>query len=367
MPGFWSRFQRQPQAYELARLVDTRQISGQGEGGLQIICDIDKTYLETEFESVLRMARIALEDAADKITVAGATEVLLAARWGDQGQPSPEKLPRPLHFISSSPPQLRAVLAEKLAMDGLDWSSDTFKNQAYNLRMRRMDLLKQHVAYKSYALLQVAWSAQADARFLCIGDNAESDGYIYVGIKLLLAGRLSSRGLAQYLEIAGVEPGMALGIEKQGLPKGPKLHAILIRNVPRYKEVHLPPLTSLIQPFDNFFQAALLLALHGYISSEQIWPLARNFHNHHGMSRKSLRSSLKALELAEKAPYALRSAALAAQVRLGTEGDVQPSKVLSASIALGLSEPPELNEGEILDAAKGWIDLLSQRQRRKDI
>ena len=84
-------------------------------GLAHVVCDIDKTYLETEFESLTRVASIAFESATDKITVTGATDVLLAVRWGAMEAPLSDDWPRPLHFVSSSPPQLRAVLEEKLA------------------------------------------------------------------------------------------------------------------------------------------------------------------------------------------------------------------------------------------------------------
>ena len=97
-------------SYDLWQLVDMRKFEdlGDSSGQIQFICDIDKTYLETTFESWVKMARIAFEDAADKVTVSGASDVLMAGRWGNLNQPLADEqdksnYPRPLHFVSSSP------------------------------------------------------------------------------------------------------------------------------------------------------------------------------------------------------------------------------------------------------------------------
>ena len=41
-----------------------------------IICDIDKTYLETEYDSFVKLAKIAFQTAEDKKTVIGAKNFL---------------------------------------------------------------------------------------------------------------------------------------------------------------------------------------------------------------------------------------------------------------------------------------------------
>ena len=130
--------------YNFRKLIDRRQVKDKTLSTKQIICDIDKTYLETNFESVLKLVQIPFEDATDKITVSGANEVLKACRWG-LCEKDPNAHPVALHFISSSPPQLRQVLTEKLMLDFLDWDSDTFKNQAYNIKKGRMDLLNNSI------------------------------------------------------------------------------------------------------------------------------------------------------------------------------------------------------------------------------
>ena len=359
---------RPPRPYRLARLVDCRRRQSAQQGGLHFVCDIDKTYLETEFESVLRMARIAFEAAVDKITVAGAADVLKIARWGSEDQARPadasgdDPWPRALHFVSSSPPQLRAVLEEKMALDGLDWSSDTFKNQAYNLRMGRMDLLRQHVAYKSLALLNLVASAADGSRFVLIGDNAESDAYIYSGVRLLLAGRLSATGFRGWLEASGVESSVAADLsDSLPDPRGCSVVSILIRKVNGYSFVAEPPLTDPIRLFSDYFEAALTLFNQGYLPATALWDLTRSFHNQHGMPLSRITEVLTLA--ASGAPPDVHQEIESALTRLGAA----PLPAQPASTALTVTDAAldGLGETEILQHARAWASRLAARRGRR--
>lgn len=375
MGRLWKSFSlTRSSPYQLARLVDARVIvpPPQDPGALHVVCDIDKTYLETEFESIIRMARIAFEEAVDKVTVVGATDVLLAARWGDPNGPILADYPRSLHFVSSSPPQLRAVLEEKLIIDGLDWNSDTFKNQAYNIRMGRMDLLRHHVAYKSQAILNLVRRAGPGARFYMIGDNAESDAYIYIGIRLLLEGRLSKSGYKSYLEVAGVESTVADDL-LSGLAsddRGVRVAAILIRRVPGYQPVKQAPLTDAALPFDDFFQAALLLVAHGLIATETLPQLTRAFHNRHGVAREDLALALD--ELRKEHPEhteAIVQALNLLQQKLPISGARAAStrdlvETLRQSLSRDFSDFNQLTESEILQLARLWMQNMHAARGR---
>ncbi len=365
MVSFWRNFTRpRQQSYKLAKLVDSRQLEPCNKAGVHIVCDIDKTYLETEFESVIRMARIAFEDATDKVTVSGASEVLQLARWGQLDVPLPatSEFPRCLHFVSSSPPQLRSVLAEKMMLDGLDWSSDTFKDQAYNLRMGRMDLLRQHVAYKSLAILNLLAAAGPNARFVLIGDNAEQDAYIYSGIKLLADGLLSPTGYRLYLEHAGVEHDVAADLA-DGLPlrNGAKVVAVLIRNVPGYTLPESDPLSGIVQQFDNFYQAALLLMQIGVLQVENLWQLTRHFHNLHGMTQSQIIVMLTALVERVGAESELGIAATAALGRLHADEAVGPAlaETFARSLKCDFERVAMQTEAAIIQGAKKWQKALT--------
>ena len=77
--------------------------------------DIDKTYLETDHESLAGLAAVTWEMAVDKRQVA-ATDVLLRALR--RGAPPVNRVwSNPLYFVSASPPQLRAVIERKMLID----------------------------------------------------------------------------------------------------------------------------------------------------------------------------------------------------------------------------------------------------------
>ena len=347
--------------YRLRRLIDARILEEVVGTRSHVICDIDKTYLETEFESLVRMARIAFESASDKITVSGASEVLRALRWGDDGTTIDlgETWPRPLHFVSSSPPQLRPVLEEKLMIDDLDWTSDTFKDQAYNLLMGRMDLLRHHVAYKSLAILAIVAQAGASASFTMLGDNAESDAFIYLGIKLITERLLTPKGYAQYLEIAGVEKDVSAEVVAtvKNLPKS-TVRSILIRNVPGYSLVREAPLTDFVRSFDNFFQAALLLMADGMIAPSLLWPLVRSFHNLHGIPLPQIAGMLSGVADAEGAPETVRVAAAQALPRLQANADLEAGKIVSQGLATTDQGLRQMTESQILAAARTWMEHM---------
>jgi len=275
--------------YRLNALVSCRRAERELESALHhhIVCDLDKTYVETEFESWVKMARIPFEKAHEKVTVAGAGEVLQELRWGS---PKVDHISSPrmgLHFVSSSPPQLRAVLEGKLILDGLDWSTDTFKNQTYNLRMARIDLLRHHIAYKAKAILDLAAVFPEGATFWLIGDNAEYDPFVYAALKAFLCEQIDVTGLSEWLSAAGVERNVVdqvlLGTEGlQG--KSLVCGGIFIRKLQGYPVIEAPPLTSSIVLFESWLQIAWILFLDGLLSSSSMWRLIRGFHNQYGIS-----------------------------------------------------------------------------------
>jgi hypothetical protein len=365
---FWKNLRKNSEdTYKPGRLVDYRQNAVHQGPGTQIICDIDKTYLETEFESIRRMVRIAFEDAKAKVTVAGASDFLDLARWYsffDQENASEigERLPRPLHFVSSSPPQLRSVLEEKMIMDHIDWTSATFKNQAYNIKMGRMDLLRQHVAYKTLAILAIVSKAEPGTSFVMVGDNAETDAYIYLGIKLLAERQLSAEGLKSYLEIAGVESAVAAQIfeEAKKVSDGIRVSNILIRSIPGYPSPDCPPLTGFISYFADYFDASLLLLSSNLIDPTSLWQLFRRFHNQHGYSISNLGRRLRVMkrlltdhqqgeELIRQIDLVLQKTNMAA---------ARPEDPASETF----KEAPQVFEGikeeEILRSARIWMQMI---------
>ncbi len=106
--------------------------------------DLDKTYLKTEFDTLGQMIRTALQKAGEKVAVPGASALIreLGAR-GDSR----------LCIVSGSPTQMRAVLEEKLKLDGVAWDELVLKDNVRNLLRGRFKALRGQVGYKLPALL----------------------------------------------------------------------------------------------------------------------------------------------------------------------------------------------------------------------
>lgn len=271
--------------YDIWRLVD-RRVLPEGRVGNrreQIICDIDKTYLETNFETLVGLAKIPFEGAEDKVTVTGASDVLRILRWGNMRHQSElAEWPRALHFVSSSPPQLRLVLQKKLLLDGLDHSSDSFKNQAYNLRKRRFDQIKQQVAYKTASIGRILAQEQRPSSFYFLGDNAESDFIIYLGLKLYTEQYLSDDGFIQYLKALQVNQTVAQDVlSRITVQKRHKVPLILIRQLTGYPAVNLQPFSRLVVHFENYFEAFLAFYCFGLVEEGCLWPIVQSFHNNY--------------------------------------------------------------------------------------
>ena len=159
--------------YDVWKLVNRSIFASDRElsNPVQIICDIDKTYLDTAFESVGGLAKIALESADNKRSIVGAREFLRHLKWetkpaagAEDSQDQVASADASLHFVSSSPPQLRKVLREKIALDGLSWSSDSFKDQMYNIKSGKFFLLKHQVSYKLASILSLCCQLEKSSK-----------------------------------------------------------------------------------------------------------------------------------------------------------------------------------------------------------
>ena len=314
-----------------------------GDATKHIICDIDKTYIETNFETLVQLAKTALEDAQEKQTVTGASEVLRAAH-GEQGQ-------HPLHFVTASPPQLRSVLEEKLALDKIQWNSVVFKNQAYNLRKGRMNQLRQHVAYKTVAILTLTKQlGSGDIYF--IGDNVELDSYIYTGIKLFLDGTLNSEQYLQFLAYTGIDDDILKELSSfLTEPPEVKVACIHIREVPGYKTIKEEALTNQIRYFESFYEVSLDYLAQGVIGVSSVWPLTRIFHNRHLTQRAELLKHLQERLSGSESSSEMHQALNECLQKLNLEGEDLPVEREKRH-----QQPlVKLNPSQVLDAAEKWM------------
>ncbi len=188
----------EPYRYPLARTND-RPLPPDFCGPIDV-WDIDKTYLETEFERWRDLVRTAFETAIDKRARPGIVPLLRALRRG----PVPGAPRTPLYFVSASPPELRTVLQGKMLLDGVEWDGMAFKDYRSLLRARRWRELRRHVPYKLTALLEYRAEWPPGAREWLYGDDAETDPLVYSLYAEIRAGALSGDSLEEALARAEV-------------------------------------------------------------------------------------------------------------------------------------------------------------------
>jgi hypothetical protein len=229
--------------------------------------DLDKTYLQTEFDSLRDLVRTAFQKAHEKVAVPGASALI--RELSEQGDSR-------LCIVSGSPKQMRAVLEEKLKLDGVKWDEFVLKDNVGNLLRGRFRALRGQVGYKLPAILESRVHAPVEAEEVLFGDDAEADAFIYSLFADLVAGRVDERVLSQVLEAGGVYPDDQARVREawKKIPVSDPVRRIFI---------HLDRLTPPAQfsaygprvvPVFNYFQAALVLLADGHLTAPQVLKIA---------------------------------------------------------------------------------------------
>ena len=117
----------------------------------------------------------------------------------------------------------------------------------------------------------------------------------------------------------------------------------------------------MVQHFDNFYQAALLLMQIGILPNESLWQLTRHFHNLYGMTQSQLIVMLKALVDRVGVDSALGETALAVMGRLHTDEAVGPelAQTFARSLNCDLATIALETEASIIQCAKKWQKALT--------
>jgi len=161
------------------------------------VWDVDKTYLDTKFETLRGLWRTVTEKADSKRTVPGAAELVRCL--AERHKKSHPEQDFPIFFITASPPQLERKIHEKLRLDGVRPFGIFCKDNLENLRPRRLWRITKHVGYKLQALLQLRIFLSEDVRVVLFGDDGESDAIIYSIFSDICARRIDSSEIRRIL------------------------------------------------------------------------------------------------------------------------------------------------------------------------
>lgn len=332
--------------------------------------DLDKTYLKTDFDTLLSLLRTALEGARDKQTVPGAATLLRELRQGSLGKAR-------ICFISGSPRQMRKVLTEKLRLDGVEFDEFVLKPNLRNMLTGRFRALREQVGYKLPALLAGRAGVPAETREICFGDDAESDALIYSLYGDLLAGRVDRVLLEQILRTAGTYDDDAARTVAlfESLPHGWAVERIFIHLDRRSPPSRFDRYGARLVPIYNYFQAALTLYRDGRLGAASVVRVAVEMVDRHGYSIEALRNSLQDLlrrckievESVNRLGRAISDGAGESDL-LPALGSLPSTRALLRSLASGLRDLGPLSAAELQpgkeDAPIDYLAALADLPRR---
>ncbi|MBK7977660.1 MAG: hypothetical protein IPK07_31880 [Deltaproteobacteria bacterium] len=232
------------------------------------IWDVDKTYLDTQFDSFKGLMRIPFEGAIDKRAFPGTAQLLKELRRG----PGQRPIEAPLYFISASPPKLRSVLERKMLLDGVEFDGLTLKDPVQNVRRGGLRALKAQLAYKLVGLLLHRLDFPAGAHETLFGDDVESDALIYVLYADVVAGRIRGADLLRILQRHRTEYQLAEWIVSfaDGIPVTRSVQRIFIHLAYGTDPDRFAPFGPTVIPVRDSLQPAVLLEAHGKIAASGV-------------------------------------------------------------------------------------------------
>ena len=228
--------------------------------------DLDKTYLDTRFETFSELVRIPFQGAEDKVNIPGSAALLRELSLAVEGQPDAY-----VSIVSGSPRQLREVLEEKLRMDGVRWHEFHLKPQLRNLRKARLKAVKEQVGYKLPLMLASRAALECCPRETLFGDDAEVDAFIYSLYADVLSGRCGAEQLQRLLSHVGASAAAKQKAHRSVITMKPSIAEVEpVETIFIYLDGSSPP--ALFEPFGprlvpvfNYYQAALVLFARGHL------------------------------------------------------------------------------------------------------
>lgn len=225
--------------------------------------DLDKTYLQTEFDTFRQLVRTAFQKAHEKKAVPGAAALIRELKAGPETR---------LCIVSGSPTQMRTVLTEKLKLDGIEFDELVLKDNLRNLVRGRFKALRGQVGYKLPVLLESRARAPAEAEEVLFGDDAEADAFIYSLYADMVARRVSEPVVYRVLESAEVYPDDIERIMEQwkAIPPADPVRRIFIMLDRLTPPAAFSRYGPRVVPIFNYFQAALVLMGDKHLTATQV-------------------------------------------------------------------------------------------------
>lgn len=142
------------------------------------VWDLDKTYLDTHWQSLRDLFRASFADNYHRNNVPGTATLVNSLKQSWHKKHGTDRA-FPIFFITASPPQMEKKIREKLIADEILPLGIFFKDNLRNLWPGRFWKLKQHVGYKVTALMYLRTLLKSDVTQVLWGDDSETDAVIY--------------------------------------------------------------------------------------------------------------------------------------------------------------------------------------------
>lgn len=258
------------------------------------VWDIDKTYLNTQFETWRGLFKTAFEKAFQKTNVPG-TATLIRALESSRQKRNDEILP--IYFISASPPQMAAKIHQKMLIDKLNPCGIFFKDNLKNLRFSKFRRLKHHVGFKIQALLELRQSLSDSTRLILFGDDSESDAVVYSLFSDICSRRIKPNEILFLLDALHVIPEQRRRILKlqEAVKESDPVHKIYINLFNDTDPDYYAKFGRRVLATFTTFQAALDLYQSKKIDAASLIMVARDMVSNYGFTPEELAKSFEDL------------------------------------------------------------------------
>lgn len=357
-----------PIALELAN-AGPRASAGRAIGGLVAAhifrWDLDKTYLQTEFDSVRDLVRTARLTAEERQNVPGSAALLRAIRRDDPGHQ--------IYFISGSPNQMRPVLEQKFELDGFSPDGFVLKPTLRHMIRGRFRAIRGQVAYKLTQLLVGRAEAKVGTMETLVGDDAESDAFVYTLYADLLSGRASRGAVRELLTRTGAYPFQVDEVEEAArwVVKEPVVKRLIIHLDQRTPAAAFEPYAPRCIPVFSHLQTALVFFMDESLGAHAVHAVAEELmqdYAHDGREIGNLVVDLVRRCRRDGPPDAVERIAAALAAYEGTER-VQLALREAAERVRRLRsssfENPRPSRPELTNYVQLWQDEKKRRADRK--
>ena len=230
--------------------------------------DLDKTYLETDIHSIRGLLRSALEPASSKRNVPGSAALLRSLNRADPNAR--------VCILSGSPTQMRPVLEEKLALDGVRWDRLILKDNLGNIKKGRLRAVRGQMGYKLPWLLTERVGLGPAVQETLFGDDSEVDAAIYALYADAIGGRVDANEVSRVLQAAKAYPD---AIERAlaalaRIGEADAVQDIFIRMERGVSIQIFALLGGRVTPIFSWFQAAVILWERGKIDADAVHHVA---------------------------------------------------------------------------------------------